>query len=131
METVNIVNTVQKAVTPKASSVAVSNNANSEVNSSQVGKTLPEETRLNQAPQAQAIEKTVSELNDFVQSIQRGIQFSVQEGTGRSIITVTDKETGEEIRKFPSEEALAIAEFIAEARAQKDAVKGLVFNQSA
>ncbi len=131
METVNIISTVQKAITPKASSVAVSSNTSSEVNSSQVGKTLPEETRLNLPPQSQQIEKTVSELNDFVQSIQRGIQFSVQEGTGQTIITVTDKETGEEIRKFPSEEALAIAEFIAETKAHDAAVKGLVFNQSA
>lgn len=74
----------------------------------------------------------MSDLNKFVQSIQRGIQFSVHEETGRSIITVTDRETGEEIRKFPSEEALAIADYIAETRAQvSDVSKGIVFNQSA
>jgi len=130
METINIVNTVAKAVSPKPSSVPVSNNDLS--STAEIGKALPQDPLKAEASQSQKIEETVSDLNKFVQSIQRGIQFSVHEETGRSIITVTDRETGEEIRKFPSEEALAIADYIAETRAQvSDVSKGIVFNQSA
>jgi flagellar protein FlaG len=130
METLNIVSTVTKAVLPKPSSVPVTNNGSSNV--AEVGKALPQEAPKAEVSQSQQIEETVSDLNKFVQSIQRGIQFSVHEETGRSIITVTDRETGEEIRKFPSEEALAIADFIAETKAQlNDVSKGIVFNQSA
>jgi flagellar protein FlaG len=130
METLNIVSTVAKAVSPKPTSVPVSNNALSNI--AEVGKALPQEAPKAEVSQSQQIEETVSDLNKFVQSIQRGIQFSVHEETGRSIITVTDRETGEEIRKFPSEEALAIADFIAETKAQlNDVSKGIVFNQSA
>jgi len=130
METINIVNTVVKAVSPKPSSVPISNNDLS--STAEIGKALPQDTAKAEVSPSQQIEETVSDLNKFVQSIQRGIQFSVHEETGRSIITVTDRETGEEIRKFPSEEALAIADFIAETKAQlNDVSKGIVFNQSA
>ena len=130
MEITNIVNEVSKSVAPKLASVPVVNNAQSV--ETEVGKGLPQEPKKPEVSPSQQIEETVSDLNKFVQSIQRGIQFSVREETGRSIITVTDRETGEEIRKFPSEEALAIADYIAETRAQvSDVSKGIVFNQSA
>ncbi len=130
MEITNIVNEVSKSVAPKLASVPVVNNAQSV--ETEVGKGLPQEPKKPEVSPSQQIEETVSDLNKFVQSIQRGIQFSVHEETGRSIITVTDRETGEEIRKFPSEEALAIADYIAETRAQvSDVSKGIVFNQSA
>jgi len=78
------------------------------------------------------IEKTVSELNDFVQNIQRGIQFSLHEETGRSIVIITDKETGDVLRKFPSDEVLAISAHIAETLAvPEDKAVGLIVNGQA
>mgnify|MGYP002713152300 CR=1 FL=1 len=60
------------------------------------------------------LEITVNNINDFVQSIQRSIHFSVSEATGRTIIKVYDAETEELIREIPSEEIQRIAEVIAE-----------------
>jgi flagellar protein FlaG len=119
METVNLQSAV-KAVSPKVPSVAISPTdvtANKVRSSADVsGNVLPLAGNLNKLPSKaeERIEDAVSELNSFVQNIQRGIQFSVHEETGRSVIIITDKETGEEIRQFPSEELLAISARISE-----------------
>ncbi|PCI19820.1 MAG: flagellar biosynthesis protein FlaG [Piscirickettsiaceae bacterium] len=131
METTNLVNTVVKALAPKPT-VSVSHSSDNQATSSPTGNVLPERVEVDRHVNSQELRETVSNLNEFVQNIQRGIQFSVHEETGRTVITVTDKETGEEIRTFPSEEVLAIAKFIAETKAQhSDMSKGIVFNQSA
>jgi len=136
MEAVNLVNTIAKVETPKASNVAVSiNNANGQNISLQPaeGKALPgNEEKFSHSEARSKIEDTVSDLNEFVQNIQRGIQFSVHEDTGRSIITITDKDSGDVIRRFPSEDVLAMATYLAENKTQaEDAVRGLLVNESA
>jgi len=79
-----------------------------------------------------SVKQTVSELNDFVQTIQRGIEFSVHEETGKSIVSITDTETGEEIRRFPSEQMLSIAAHIAETLAvPEERGIGLIVNGKA
>jgi len=136
METVNLVNTIAKAATSKASNVAVSKDSVIAQDVSLqpvVGESLPEkEAKVSQPAAQKKVEDTVSDLNSFVQNIQRGIQFSVHEDTGRSIITVTDKDTGDVIRSFPSEDVLAMASYLAENKAQSDdAARGLLVNESA
>ena len=96
------------------------------------GQALPEEVSGSQSSATQKIEETVSDLNSFVQNVQRSIQFSVHDDTGRSVITVTDKESGDVIRTFPSEDVLAMAAYLAENKAQsEDAARGLLVNESA
>ena len=74
----------------------------------------------------------MSDLNSFVKNVQRGIQFSLNEETGRYIITVTDKDSGDVIRTFPSEDVLAMAAYLAESKAQsEDAARGMLVNESA
>jgi len=62
----------------------------------------------------QDLEQTVSDINDFVQNIQRSLHFSVSESSGRTIIEVYDKQTDELIRTIPSEEVQRISEAISE-----------------
>lgn len=135
METLSLISSTVRAETPKASNVAVSTDSvitQKERNQPVDGQALPEEVKNSQPSVAEQIEETVSDLNSFVQNVQRGIQFSVQEDTGRSIITVTDKDTGDVIRTFPSEDVLAMAAYLAENKAQsEDAARGLLVNESA
>ena len=56
----------------------------------------------------------VRSLNESVQNIQRGIEFSIDEESGRSVVKVVDRETGEVIRQLPSEDALAVSQQIKE-----------------
>ena len=61
------------------------------------------------------IEQTVSEIGDFVQTIQRNLQFTVDDDSGETIIKVTDKETDDVIRQIPSEEVLQLQQYIKDA----------------
>jgi len=142
METINLVNTMAKALEPKASSVAVSvaipsaervETKLTELNQPTfAGQVLPPEQVEGKGSEKDVIEEKVSELNSFVQNIQRGIQFSVDEDSGNSVITVTDKETGDVIRTFPSEEMLAISAQLNESLATQDgAGRGLLVNAKA
>ena len=65
------------------------------------------EAQLVQA--ADIISELVQNLN-----LDSDLQFQVDDSTGASIITVLDGETGDVIRRFPTEESLAIASYIAE-----------------
>ena len=61
------------------------------------------------APQSIDVQQAVSRLNDYVQSLRRDIQFSVDKNSGDTVIRVVDSNSGEVIRQMPSEEMLAIA----------------------
>jgi flagellar protein FlaG len=58
----------------------------------------------------QDVSKAVQKINDFVKVVRRDLEFSVDEATGRTVITVKDSETDEVIRQIPPEEVLSIAE---------------------
>ena len=55
------------------------------------------------------IEQAVARLNDYVQSLQRDIVFSVDHDSGRSVVRVVERGTQEVIRQIPSEVALRLA----------------------
>lgn len=58
------------------------------------------------------IESAVAEVSEFVQSQRRNLDFSFNEDANRSVVAVTDTDTGELIRQIPSEEVLALSEKI-------------------
>lgn len=70
------------------------------------------------------LEEAVKQVNDFVQPFNNGLQFSLDDDTGKTIVKVIDKTTDEVIRQFPSEEMLGIAKAI-------DTMKGLLIQQKA
>lgn len=53
--------------------------------------------------------QAVSRLNDYVQSSRRELQFSMDESTGRTVITVIDSNTAKVIRQLPDDVALDLA----------------------
>ncbi len=55
------------------------------------------------------LDEVVKNLNDQVQTVQRSLQFSVDEDTGKQIVTVRDANTNDVIRQLPSEEALELS----------------------
>lgn len=64
----------------------------------------------------QTLEKAVSDMQDFVQSVRRDINFQLDDGTGQIVVRVTEAATGDVIRQIPSEEALRLAENLSEIR---------------
>ena len=69
------------------------------------------------AQNIEVVRNAAKELNDFAVKIQTNLNFSVDEGSGRSVITVTDTQTGEVIRQIPAKEVLAVANLIRESTA--------------
>ena len=60
------------------------------------------------------LEAAVENLREFVTDMQRELQFSVDEDSGRTIITVIDSDSGKIIRQIPPEEILQLARSVAE-----------------
>lgn len=56
------------------------------------------------------VDEAVSSLNDYVQTVQRDLEFEVDRELGQTIVRVVDRETGEVIRQIPDEVALKLAE---------------------
>lgn len=56
-----------------------------------------------------SLDDAVAQLNDYVQSVQRELQFSIDGDTGRSIVRVVDRKSQELIRQIPSDVALKLA----------------------
>lgn len=57
--------------------------------------------------------EAVSHINDYVQSVQRNLQFTVDQASGKDVVTVIDSQSQEVIRQLPSEEALELARRLA------------------
>lgn len=70
------------------------------------------------------VEQAVSSIQNFVQSIRRDLNFSLDDSSGRVVVKVTDSASGEVIRQLPSEEALRLAESL-------EGVRSLLFKAEA
>ncbi|WP_077529039.1 flagellar protein FlaG [Vreelandella utahensis] len=65
--------------------------------------------RLNEAMREE-LDDAVSRLNDFVQSVQRDLEFEVNDETGQTVVRVIDQQTEEVVRQIPDELAMRLAE---------------------
>lgn len=62
------------------------------------------------------LQAAVSDIQNFVQSVRRDINFNLDDDSGRVVINVTEATSGDVIRQIPSEEALRLAENLSEIR---------------
>ena len=74
------------------------------------------------ADNAAEIREAVAEINKAVKKVPTSLDFSVDETSKRFIVSVTDTNTGEVIRKLPGDAVLRIAK-------QLESLKGVVFDQ--
>lgn len=72
----------------------------------------------------EAVAAAVQTANAYVQSISTGIEFSLDQDSGRTIVKMVDTQTNEVLRQYPSEEMLAISKSI-------DRMQGLLINRHA
>lgn len=78
--------------------------------SSQVNK-IEKNAEENQDSE-QALDSAVKQLNSYVQSINRNLEFNIDKDNGRTVVKVIDAETDELIRQIPNKEALQIAKHL-------------------
>lgn len=57
---------------------------------------------------AEQLEKVAQQLQDFVGDMNRGLEFSVDKDSGRDVIKVIDKSSGDLLKQYPSEEVLTL-----------------------
>jgi flagellar protein FlaG len=50
------------------------------------------------------------QLESYLRSVGRSVQFSIDEESGETVVSIRDAETGEMIRQIPSAEALRLAQ---------------------
>jgi flagellar protein FlaG len=77
-----------------------------------------------------AMQAAVTRLNDYVQNVQRNLEFSVDKETGCTVVTVRDGETNEVIRQIPPEKMLAVMRALVE-RESGSAGLGLLVREKA
>ncbi len=70
------------------------------------------------------VQQAVEQIQRVAASMAQNLLFTIDKGTGRTIIRVVDSQTNEVIRQMPTEEALAIARAL-------DNMQGLLFNGTA
>ena len=118
----NLVNqqTEQSVATPKTDNIvplAVSERQN--VAASESPNANP--TSSNQLARA-SLENSQDALSDIsraVQTIQRNLEFKIDEASGRTVITVKDSESNEVIRQIPSDQLLELSARLQEIETQK------------
>ncbi len=83
------------------------------------GNVLPEKDNSNntkidvnaseQSEQVRDLKGAVADINDYVQQVKRDLQFSIDDDSGRTVIRVTDRASGELIRQIPEDIFLQLA----------------------
>ena len=89
-------------------------------------KPVPEPPKVNidREPiiSSKELEAKISELNEAMVSRNQAVLFSTDAATGKDVVRVSNKSTGELIRQMPSVEALKAMQNI-------DQMMGLIFNK--
>ncbi|MFT7374099.1 MAG: flagellar protein FlaG [Oleiphilaceae bacterium] len=78
---------------------------------------------------AEQIENAVSKLNEFAKNNSRDLNFSVDEGSNKQVVKVTDSESGKIIRQIPSEEVLRTSERLQDMQTEVGTAVGFLFNK--
>lgn len=85
---------------------------------------VPEPTQQRQPSQEQ-VQRAVESMKELVQAkAPNSLSFSIDDTTGKTIVRVSDAQTGEMIRQIPSEELLEIARSL-------DKLQGMLLEQKA
>lgn len=76
------------------------------------GRVLPQQAPSQ--PPVVDVHRAVERLNEMMTRTQRSLRFQVDEGSGRTIITVINANTKEIVRQIPAEEVLAVSRTLEE-----------------
>ena len=117
-DTGNSITRIESADISKETSVAAVNEIK-DVKAKEAQKVI-EEPAISAIVQQPELVDVVQEINKVMASVQRDINFSVDERSGRKVISVYEKGSEKLIRQLPSEDALKLLENL-------EQLKGLLF----
>jgi flagellar protein FlaG len=84
----------------------------------------PSQVEQSTAHSREVVDQAARRIEDFVKSVGRSLSFSVESGTGHSVLRVVNPSSGEVIRQLPAEETMRIARSI-------DYLQSVLVNQRA
>jgi len=64
---------------------------------------------------SEKLKTAVQDIEKFVQSIKRNLEFSIDKASGREVVKVIATATGEVVRQIPTEEVLKLADSLSTA----------------
>ena len=125
MSTVSIANQSIKEIQQNTATPSSSNRQEAVASS---GNGLPQQSATDTEVSREELQGIVEKLNEHIQSVQRNLNFSVDDSSGKTVIRVVDTSTEELVRQIPSEDALRISQSIQE---QLDGDEGLILSEFA
>lgn len=109
MNEVKVINT-EFALRQGAPSAPESTKAESIEPAQTIAKTTPTaEAKKEVEDGVERLEDAVASLNEYVQSVQRDLTFRLDDTSGKTVITVYDRNTEEVVRQMPDDVALRLA----------------------
>lgn len=69
---------------------------------------VEEQSKEHEADQGK-LKAAVQEIEKFVQSVKRNLEFSIDEASGKVVVKVIASDSGEVVRQIPNEEVLKLA----------------------
>ena len=94
---------------PSEKSITASNNQEVENKEKTQQAESVRVTKESQDLQREKVQEAVAQLNDYIQSVQRDLEFNIDKESGRMVVSVLDTSTKEIIRQIPDEMALKLA----------------------
>ncbi|TQV84850.1 flagellar protein FlaG [Aliikangiella coralliicola] len=102
--------------------------ANTETNSNTIQSVAVNQNEKPTENQAE-VKSQIEEFQSFNQSIDRSLQFKVDEELGVTIVRVVDKETDELIRQFPPEELINLSKRLKELNEEDISSSGILLQE--
>ncbi|MEL7552775.1 flagellar protein FlaG [Pseudomonas protegens] len=74
-----------------------------------VTKTATQDSKKEARTEQEKLKMAVQEIEKFVQSVKRNLEFSIDEPSGKVVVKVIASDSGEVVRQIPNEEVLKLA----------------------
>ena len=92
-----------------------------------VNKSQNKDDAQQQAIERKQAEEAAHEVSEFLNASKRGLEFSVDEKAGRTIVKVMDIKEEKVIRQIPTEEVLQLAQRVRELKEELSGKTGMLF----
>ena len=79
-------------------------------------------TGVSAAEEEEMLKDAAEKANEFVGTLNQELNFSVDKDTGKTVVKVLDKKSGEIIRQIPPDEMLSIAKAL-------DTIEGMIIRK--
>lgn len=75
----------------------------------EVAKAATQGSKKEAQAEQEKLKMAVQEIEKFVQSVKRNLEFSIDEPSGQVVVKVIASDSGEVVRQIPNEEVLKLA----------------------